>query len=228
MLFMILIAIAILAALTLAISQDSTQQSGVLAQQTSTDQINRMLTYASALGGAIQQMVVNGENADALYTNLSTITPGTAGFDTAPNNLKLFHPLGGGITYMNASSPDANAVATSYNINPGSIITGVGCSSGTGCTGASSGHIIFTAMISALSYCQQANNILTGSSLSATPPTMNSATFATLFASSSAVTVAGGNCASCVNVARLCVTNGSGAYGFYADLLPPQYSNPNN
>ncbi len=238
-LFMILIAIAVLAMLTYALSQDSTQQSGVLPQQTSADQINRMLTYASALGGALQQMVTNGEDPNALCTNLSTVQPGGGGFDTAPNNFKIYHPLGGGITPMANSSPDANAVATFYWINTGSSIAGVGCTPGSTTTGscndgsgstacttgsctACTGHIVFTALISALSYCQQANQIVNGSTA---VPTMNSSAFASLFASHTTVAVTAANCALCVNVARLCVTDGGGNYGFYADLFPPQWIN---
>jgi len=233
-LLLILVTIVILGLLTMAVEQDSKQQSGVLTQQTSTDQINRMLTYVSTLGGALQQMATNGEDSTVLYNNLSLTQPGQAGFESGQHNFEIFHPLGGGITPMSASSPDTTAVATNYNINPNAIITGVGCNSGAGCivtTAPNTGHIVFSATISALSYCQQTNNILNGTSLTATPPTMG-AGFTTLFPSSppvtTAVTVNSGNCASCVNVARLCVTDGSGHYGFYADLFPPQYINSSN
>ena len=239
-LLMILVAIILLGALTMAISTDSTQQSGILPKQTQNDQINRMMDYANALGGAVQQMAINGETPSTLYSNLSLLQPGQAGFETSPNNLKIYHPLGGGITPMAASSPDSNAVATGYNINAGSSITGVGCAPGAGsCSGggtfsagscsagtvtaacwpvASTGHIIFTALISSASYCGAINLILTGSS---TVPAMSSGTFTTLFNSSTAVAVTSGNCASCVNTPRLCVSNGASSWGFYADLFPP-------
>lgn len=220
---MILLAIAVLAMLTYALSEDSTQQSGILPQQTSTDQINRMLTYVSALGGALQQMQTNGEDPNALCTNLVLTN---SGFSNEAHNLEIYHPLGGGITYMSASSPDSTAVATAYGINAGSSIAGVGCTAGssstTGQCTSCTGHIIFTAIISALSYCQQANQIISGST---TVPTMDSATFTSLFNTGTTVAVTGALCASCANVPRLCVTNGSGAYGFYADLFPPQWSN---
>jgi Tfp pilus assembly protein PilX len=238
-LFMVLIAIVVLAALTYAISQSSTEQSSVLPRQTSANEINQLITYTSALGGALQQMVTNGENPNTLYCSnscscsssscsggssccgVSLLQPGQAGFETAPSNLKIYHPLGGGITYMSQSSPATTAVAKGYNINPNAIITGVGCSSGTGCPG----HIVFGATISSVSYCEQINNILTGTSLTTVPPVMNG-DFTTLFTTTTAVTVGTDCTPSCANIPRQCVSNaGATSWGFYADLFPPQYSN---
>jgi len=228
-LFLVLIAIVILAALTYAISQSSQQQSGVLPQQTSANEINQLITYASALGGALQQMAMNGENASALYNNLSLLQPGQATFETPPSNLKIYHPLGGGITYQSQSSPATTAVATNYNINPNAIITGVGCSSGAGCivtTAPNTGHIVFGATISSVSYCEQINHILNGTPLTTVPPVMTTADFTTLFTTTTAVTIGADCTPSCANIPRLCVSNtGATAWGFYADLFPPQYSN---
>lgn len=210
-LFLILMAIAVLAMMTMVIEQESTEQSNVLPQQTMDDQINRMLNYTSTLAGALNQMVVNGENPSTLYSSLSLLKPGDAGFETAPNNLKIFHPLGGGITYMAASDNSANPLATSYNIDKTAIITGVGP------TDVTVGDIVFTAKIATAAYCARINQNLTGST---TVPTMSGATWTSLFTTGSTVTINAGNCASCVNVPQLCVTNGSGAWGFYAALFP--------
>ena len=224
-LFMILITIFLLGMLTYAISQSSTQQSNVIPQQTITSQINQMITYASGLGGALQQMVTNGENPDTLYSLVDVLPPSSdPGYNTPPSNLKIYHPLGGGITYQSQSAPTA-PIATNFSINPTSIITGVGCSSGTGCivtSAPATGHIIFTAKMSAANYCAETNRILNGSS---SVPTMDSAAFTALFTTGSTVTINSSNCASCVNVARLCVSDGSGHWGFYADLFPPRYNN---
>jgi hypothetical protein len=182
----------------------------MLSRQTQDDQINRMVTYTSTLGAALQQMIVNGEDPSTLYSSLSLKKPGDAGFETAPNNFKIYHPLGGGITYQSASAPDANAVATNYSINAGAIITGVGA------TDAAIGDIVFTANVSNATYCARINQVLLNSS---TVPTMDGATFTNLFGGTT-VTITGGNCASCVNTARLCVSNGTNAWGFYSALFP--------
>lgn len=214
-LFMILLAIVLLGLITAVITQNSTEQSGVLSRQTEDDQINRMITYTSTLTAALQQMVVNGEDPTAIYSNLSLLKPGDVNFETGPSptyhRFEIFHPLGGGVTYQSASSPDPNAVATNYQINTGAIITGVGA------TDATIGDIVFTANVSSATYCSRINQILSNS---ATVPVMDSATFTSLFGAAT-VTINAGNCVSCVNVPRLCVSNtGATAWGFYSALLP--------
>ena len=208
----ILVAIVVVAMLTMAVSQYSEQQSDSVTRQTQDDQISRTLTQASTLGSAVHQMLVNGEDPATLYTNLSQLKPGDTGFETAPNNFKIYHPLGGGVSYMAASSPQASAIATAFNINAASIIKGVGP------TDVTVGDIVFTAKIASASACQRINKILNGST---TVPVLTTSTFDALFTAGTTVTVDSSNCASCVNVPRLCVSNtAANAWGFYSVLLP--------
>ena len=210
-LFIILIAIAALALLTQMLSHSSVEQSDALSRQAQDDEISRMLTQAAVLSGAIRQMVINGEDAAALYLNLSILKPGDAGFETSPHYLKIYHPFGGGIKYMSSSSGNSSTVATDFNISKASIITGVGATD-------TLGDILFSAKISSEALCQKINKILTGST--AVPPILATADFDLLFAGT-AVTIAAGNCASCVNIPRLCVSNTAATeWGFYASLLP--------
>lgn len=233
-LFMILIAVMLLGLLTYAISQSSSQQSNALPQQTVDAQINQLIAYTSAIGGALQQMGTNGEDPNTLYSAVDVTPPSSdAAFNTGTSNLKLYHPLGGGITYQSQSAP-TNAIATNFNINPNAIVTGVGCTSGAGCivtSAPSTGHIVFGATISSLGYCQRINYKLNGTSLTTTPPVMTTADFDLLFpatpqSSTTAVTIGSDCTPSCANIPRLCVSNAAAtAWGFYADLFPPQYSN---
>ena len=210
-LFIILIAIAALALLTQMLSHSSVEQSDALSRQAQDDEISRMLTQAAVLSGAIRQMVINGEDAAALYLNLSILKPGDAGFETSPHYLKIYHPFGGGIKYMSSSSGSSSTVATDFNISSASIITGVGATD-------TLGDILFTSKISSESLCKKVNKILTGST--AVPPILATADFDLLFAGT-AITIAAGNCASCVNIPRLCVSNAAATeWGFYASLLP--------
>lgn len=210
-LFLILLAVAVLALLTLAISRSSTEQSDILPQQTRDDQINRTVTYASTLAMALHQMVMNGEDPASLYTDLSVLKPGDASFETGSNAMKIYHPLGGGITPLDASSPEANAVATGYGINKGAIIAGVGA------TDATVGDVVFIAKVANASYCARFNQILTGSS---TVPAMDTTAFNSLFGGAT-VTINAAACASCVNQARMCVSNtGATDWGFYSALFP--------
>lgn len=208
----ILAAIVLLAALTGAISSMSHQQSDVIERQTMDDQISRMITHVSVLGTALLQMVVAGENQSTLYDDLSLVKPGDAGFDTPPHNLKIYHPYGGGVQYMEASIPNtADAAATDFQINTDSIIIGVGE------TDAVVGDILFTATIASLEFCQAVNRKLTGSG---DVPTMLLPNFNALFVTHTTTTVNNGACADCVNTPALCVTDGSGHWGFYASLMP--------
>ena len=210
-LFIILIAIAALALLTQMLSHSSVEQSDALSRQAQDDEISRMLTQAAVLSGAIRQMVINGEDAAALYLNLSILKPGDAGFETSPHYLKIYHPFGGGIKYMSSSSGNSSTVATDFNISKASIITGVGATD-------TLGDILFSAKISSEALCQKINKILTEST--AVPPILATADFDLLFAGT-AVTIAAGNCASCVNIPRLCVSNTAATeWGYYASLLP--------
>lgn len=210
-LVMILITIAVLAALTLAVSRSTSQQSDVLPAQTRDDQINRMLTYASTLGAALHQMTITGADPRTLYADVSLLKPGEAGFETGSSARKLYHPLGGGITPLEASAPDAAAVATDYNINAASIIAGVGP------TDSTVGDLVFTAHIATEAACARINEKLSGD---AGIPTLATAAFDDLFGGAT-VTVDSGNCADCVNKAQLCVSNTAAtAWGFYAALYP--------
>lgn len=210
-LFMILITIVILAALARMISQSSEHQSDTLTRQTRDDEINRTLAQAGALGGALQQMTVNGEDPATLYTTLSLLKPGDAGYETAPHNAKIYHPFGGGIAYMASAKPGSAAI-TSFEINKGSIVTGVGP------TDAAVGDILFTALVSSAALCARINEILLNS---AAVPEMATATFDDLFTNGLTVTLDGTTCADCVNVPQMCVSNtGATAWGYYAALLP--------
>jgi hypothetical protein len=171
-----------------------------------------MLTQAATLGGALHQLAANGEDPATLYTTLSLLKPGDAGYETSPHNLKIYHPLGGGVAYMAQTSSGADVVANSFGINKAAIIKGVGS------TDAVVGDIVFTAKVTTAAYCQRVNQILNGS---AAVPVLTTADFDTLFTAGTAVTVDATNCAACVNAARLCVSNtGATAWGYYAALFP--------
>lgn len=211
-LIIILVAIAAIAMLTYAVTQSSEQQSDTITRQTIDDGVSRLLTQAATLEGAVQQLVMNGEDASALYSTLSVLKPGDAGFATSPHNLKIYHPLGGGITYMPGSVSGSETVATDAGINRSSIVTGVGA------TDAVIGDILFTAKVSTAAYCGRINQILTGS---ATVPVLATFDFDALFTAGTPVTITAINCANCVNIPKLCVSNTTAdAWGFYASLLP--------
>lgn len=211
--FLILVGIMMLAALTYSISQSSEQQSNIADSAVAIDQINRLFAQAAAIGMALQGMVLSGQDALTLYTNVSTLKPGDAGFETAPHRLKIYHPMGGGIQYVDATGPatSSDTIATGFKISPGSVVTDVGFYD------APVGDILFTALISSASACQRINTMLNGS---ATVPVMVTVSFDSLFAGNN-VTINAANCADCVGVANICVSNATAtAWGYYTALLP--------
>lgn len=214
-LFIIMLAVVVLAALTAAISRQSETQVDVLDRQTMDNEISRMLSYTSVMGGALSQMLVNGENSDTLYLTLSLLRPGDVGYETSPHNTKIYHPMGGGVEYMSASATTATPAATDLRVNPAAIITGIGP------TNVTVGDIIFTAVVSTATYCQRINTVVTGSSAVTLAPVLTTVNFDTLFTTSTAVTI-GANCTpTCANIPRQCVSNTAGtAWGFYSAMLP--------
>ncbi|MBU6475878.1 MAG: hypothetical protein KGL10_05930 [Alphaproteobacteria bacterium] len=211
-LFMVLIGIFLFGLLTLAISDYSKDQSDVVSRQTEDDQINRMITHVATLGQAIGEMAISGAaQPDTLYSTLDLSKPGDATFESGNHALEIYYPTGGGVAYQSASSNSGTPVASGYAIDRGAIIVGVGP------TDSGTGDIVFTANVQNATYCARINQIVNGSSA---VPTMNAATFTSLFTNGTTVTVDATACASCVNIKQMCVTNGSGAYGFYSALYP--------
>jgi len=212
-LFMLLIAIALLAIITAVISNSGQQQKDALDRQTMDAQVSVMINHLAAINSAILQTVIHGEDVSQVYLDISTLKAGDDGFDTAPHKMKIYHPLGGGISYMSASSnTDDKAVATNFNINPASIIKGIGKTDDT------IGDILFTAKIMSEDYCKFINKKIAGTD---TIPEMSNATFDSLFTNNNTVTIDDGNCPDCVNIGRICVKNTSdNAWGFYAVLFP--------
>ncbi len=216
-LYLVLIGIFIFGLLTLAIANYSKDQSNVLPQQTEDDQINRMLAYTATIGQALNEMVVSGyAQADTLYSSLDLSKPGDATYESGASGdsnhaLELFYPSGGGVSYLSASSNSGTPVASGYGIDPGAIIVGVGP------TDSGPGDTVFTANVENAAYCARINQIVNGTTAI---PTMSSTAFTSLFTSDATVTIDATACAACVNMKQMCVSNGSGAYGFYAALYP--------
>jgi hypothetical protein len=232
-LFIVLLAIAMLAVLTWAVAKQDRGASTTTLNATQMDtQVNLLLGQGALLAGAVQQMVANGADTTKIYTTdvtygLNTVTPGgtpPTGYgawddsSTSPNALKIYHPYGGGVKYMSqtgtgASLSDTANVANNFLISKGSIVKGVGPTD-------TAGDILFTAVVSSSAACQRINSRLTGSS---TLGVVADASYTALFTNGTNTTLANGStCTSgCDNAARQCVRNVSdNAYGYYQVLLP--------
>lgn len=231
-LFWVLMGVALLAALTYSVMSSDKQKGGIMpASIQLDDQINRLTTYTSLLTGAVQGMVLNGADPALLYgtgasTGLNTVVSGSAppaGFadwDTAPHRYKIYHPYGGGVDYMDATSGASDAIAVNFQIRKASIVKGVGPTD-------AGGDIVFTARVTSLAACQRINYKVRGLAANATPPIVTDAVaFGALFTNTDGTTNAmledtTPTCADCVNVPQSCVQNAGGtSWGYYQVLLP--------
>lgn len=98
-LFLILIAVALFAALSYAITQ-SGRGGGNVSREQALINSAQMIQYAGALEHAVQklQLINNCDITDISFTN--TIEAGYAHTPAAPTSCQIFHPDGGGLTYQ--------------------------------------------------------------------------------------------------------------------------------
>jgi len=214
-LFLLLLAIVLLGALSNFVAGTTRGRYKTAVSEAMNKDISVMFQQVSAIQQGLEQMAAaGGIDPATLYSNVSTLTPGAVGFDIAPHQMKIFHPQGGGVDHIPSASA-TSTIAYRFDLKPRVIITGIGP------TDATTGDIVFTALIGSAEACGRINERINGSSA---VPDMRASVFDDLFASNSGLvlTVAGGDCLSeCVNIARICVkSDGANAWGFYAALFP--------
>ena len=201
-LFIILMAIFLLALLTRFISQGADQQADGMSRETRLLDINRLMSHASNIAATVGQMI----NNEVDPATISGVKPGDAGYGTAPHQAKIYHALGGGVQYIGSIGS-----ATNIRIATQQTVTGIGASNAL-TTGA---EILLVAQVSS-AMCADINSKILGST---TVPTMADANFSVFIADSAAQVIAAGQCASCVNVPALCVSNVSvNNWAYYSTL----------
>lgn len=93
-------------------------ESDDLSYETNELLVTKTVAFAAAAKNTVDQMMMSGTNIN----NLSYLRPTMAGFDTAPNYNKVFHPEGGGLT-LTAPDPslfmDVTTAATPGNPKSG-------------------------------------------------------------------------------------------------------------
>lgn len=91
----VLIAIVLFAALSMTLGrQTDTSEAGALSDEKAEIYANQLIAYAAQAKLVIDQMIFSGADIDDLDFTLPT----EAGFNTAPNIYKVYHPEGGGLT----------------------------------------------------------------------------------------------------------------------------------
>ncbi len=199
-LFIILIAIALFATLSFALKGSGNNAEDMFSDIQVEKQAEQLIAHMSAIKAKVVTMIeVNSTNP----ADISAIIPTDANFNTTPppNMNKIYHPLGGGITYT-----DSMAGASGIVYNNTLTITGVGTASA---------DIAMVAEVPSLRYCQTINETLLGSN---NVPTITDATGTNMLAPAAVTLDDATTCSAtggCDNVAYQCIQTASGTYIYY-------------
>ena len=106
----VLLALALLGGLTMLLAKEGSE-SDDLTYEKNELLVTKTVAFAAAAKNAVDQMMMSGTNIN----NLSYLRPTMAGFDTAPNHNKVFHPEGGGLSLP---VPDTNLFVAGGGTSP--------------------------------------------------------------------------------------------------------------
>ena len=170
-LFLILIAVALFAALSYAVTQSTRTGGGTGDNETSLISSAQLTQYPAGIRTAVVRMIIGGTDVSNLEFNV----PSAFGSLSATGR-GVFHPSGGGATYANAPV-DVMSAGTpgTWNFNAENQIDLIGTTNAGGPTTATAEVIAFLPDIS-LTVCQRINEEL---GLPATPPVENDADYTT-------------------------------------------------
>lgn len=91
----VLIAIALFAALSMALTrQTDTSETSTLTTEKARMYATQIIGYSAQVKSSVEQMLFIGTAPE----NLDFVRPGDAGYNTAPHINKIYHPDGGGLT----------------------------------------------------------------------------------------------------------------------------------
>lgn len=107
-LFLILIAVALFAALSYAVTQSTRSGSGSTDRETTALNSATLTQYPTALRTAVVRMILSGNDMDDIGFDV----PGSTGYNAASTESLVFHPDGGGAVYQTASQDPVVAGAS--------------------------------------------------------------------------------------------------------------------
>lgn len=154
-LFLILIAVALFAALSYVVTQSTRSGGGSTEREKNILSSAQMTQYPTALRTAIIRMILGGVSVE----NVKFDAPGTAPFTSLSSAQLVFHPQGGGASYQQGPadlSASGNSALTWY-YNANFYVPGIGINSVTGSEG--NDVVAFLPGVSA-GVCRQVNEEL--------------------------------------------------------------------
>ncbi len=203
----VLIALALFGGLTITLSNQNTQADGQnISDEQATFYAAELITYAASARQAVELLLASGSEID----DLDFINPTDAAFNTGSHADKIFHPLGGGLSYTPTLNPNiqndaSTAWVTNNNIN-------------VDWTPSTSNDGILTAYLIARPVCEALNRKITGSDV--IPVTLSPHSDYFLPTSTKNLTIA--ECPGCEGYSSLCIANNTNDnYSFY-DIIAAQ------
>lgn len=207
----VLLAIALLAALSMTLTRQSGTGGNDLSQEEADMLALQVIAYAASAQQVVEQMVMSGTPV----ANLNFLPPNHGNFAVGPDIHKIYHPAGGGLNYKQTDSrifierPTPNGGWYMVRFN------------NVEWTPTTQHDVILTAFNINKLVCEAINKKITGNAKSV-PGFMGLAS--ALVGSENG---AGGNndltadiCPNCEGHSSLCIDNTAGAYSFYSILLP--------
>ncbi len=197
----VLIALALVGFLTLTLSKQNDQAGD---QDLDDEQValyaQNLMGYASSAQSAVDMMIATGSD----FTNLDPVLPTDANFNTGSAAHKIYHPLGGGLTYQEGFiSAIENGSNAGWKINKSINVEW---------TTTPADDVVLTAYFIDKQVCQTINQFITGSKT--IPATVNP--HDDYFLGTSTTDFDAVQCAACDGYPSLCVENDTGdGYSFY-------------
>lgn len=155
-LWFILLAVALLAALTITItrSSDSTEQTGDI--ERARVQASELMRFASGVEQAIAQMRLNGTSENEISFDGVAALAGYANTRCTDNSCRIFDRAGTGVTYQ---SPAESVSAQEWLFTGANSIVGVG-SDGSGASSSADNELMMIAMNIPETLCARINTDL--------------------------------------------------------------------
>lgn len=211
----ILIALALLGALTFTLTRQAEQGGDDIAQDQADLLATQVIAYAGAAKQVIDQMTMSGSNVNAL----SFVTPNQTSFDTGSNIHKVYHPSGGGLSYKTADPKFFDSLIAFSNPEEGFYI---GRYNNTVWTPTSALDVLFSVYGIKQSICEALNRRITGSPTIPTHGSTRTALVPGEYHNLGTNSFNPGQCPACEGMPSLCVSNGDASVFIYYSILLPK------
>lgn len=209
----ILLALALLAGLTMVLSKGANDGGTDLSADQAELATTRMVAYAGSAKSAVDQMLMSGTK----FSDLILLRPNHTDFNMGDDIHKIYHPAGGGFAYK---GPSTDIFVTSTDTpGPGWYFTN---EMNVEWTPTNANDLVFVAYRIHRSLCENINKKITGStSIPALTGGMASV-FLTVDDSGGGAALDTSTCANCEGYPSLCVSNNTQTDYSYYNIIEAQ------